>query len=73
MLFDPSYRARYVGKPLSPAIEAIKQRANTVFEKQKFSQAILLYNQAIAMCPDSPVLYGNRAAAYMKRNWYVIL
>ena len=60
-----------MGKPLSPAVEAIKQRANSVFEAHRYSQAILLYNQALAMVPDSPVLFGNRAAAYIKRNWSV--
>ena len=54
---------------LPPAVEAIKQKAKSVFEKQNFTQAVLLYNQAIAMVPDSAMLYGNRAAAFMKREW----
>jgi WD and tetratricopeptide repeat-containing protein 1 len=62
-------KSRYTGKPLPPNVEAIKQRANNVFEKQEYAKAILLYNEAIALAPLSPVLYGNRAAAYMKRNW----
>ena len=57
------------GKPLPPTVDAIKTRANAVFEKQKYNQAILLYNQALAVAPDAPVLYGNRAAAFMKRSW----
>ncbi|XP_074645517.1 WD and tetratricopeptide repeats protein 1-like [Tubulanus polymorphus] len=56
-------------KPLLPHVEAIKQRANQVFEKQQYTQAIILYNQAIALAPDSAILHGNRAAAYMKRGW----
>lgn len=62
-------RGRYYGKPLQPAVEAIKKHANEVFELQNYSQAIHLYNQAIHMAPDLPILYGNRAAAYLKRNW----
>ena len=60
------------GKQLPPTVDAIKTRANAVFEKQKYNQAILLYNQALAMAPDAPVLYGNRAAAFMKRSWLVV-
>ena len=62
-------KCRPVHRPLPPNVEAIKHRANSVFEKHKYTQAILLYNQALAMAPDSAILYGNRAAAFMKRNW----
>ena len=68
-----NFSVRFVGKPLPPAVEAIKQKANAVFEKQQYHQAILLYNTAIAKAPQSAVLYGNRAAAYMKRGWYIYL
>ena len=63
-------RNRYYGRPLPPAVEAIKKRANEVFEMQKYGEAICLYNQAISMAPNLPILYGNRAAAYLKRSWY---
>ena len=63
------YCRHKTGKQLPPTVDAIKTRANAVFEKQKYNQAILLYNQALAMAPDAPVLYGNRAAAFMKRSW----
>lgn len=62
-------RRRQCGRTLPPAVEALKQRANSVFEKQQYTQAILLYNEALAMASNSPILYSNRAAAYMKRNW----
>ena len=62
-------RSRISAKPLAPAVEAIKQKANEVFEMQKYNQAILLYNEAIHMANNVAILYGNRAAAYMKRNW----
>ena len=58
-------------KGLSPAIETIKKKANSYFEKEHYTKAIYLYNQAIARASSSSVLYGNRAAAYMKRKWYV--
>ena len=62
-------RKRALGRILPPAVDAIKQQANAVFEKQQYTQAILLYNEALALAPESPILHSNRAAAYMKRNW----
>lgn len=58
-------------KHLSPPVEALKRKANSYFEKNQCTKAIILYNQAISMMPHASVLYGNRAAAYMKRKWYV--
>lgn len=46
-------------------------QANYAFESQNYSGAVRLYNQAISLCADSAVLYGNRAAALMKRDWQV--
>nr|XP_037281191.1 WD and tetratricopeptide repeats protein 1-like [Rhipicephalus microplus]XP_037281192.1 WD and tetratricopeptide repeats protein 1-like [Rhipicephalus microplus] len=56
-------------KPLPPRVEAIKCKANEKFGKQKYTLAINLYNKAIGLVSDSPVLYCNRAAAFMKRAW----
>ncbi|XP_064601021.1 WD and tetratricopeptide repeats protein 1-like [Liolophura sinensis] len=56
-------------RPLSSAVEKIKKAANSCFENEQYHRAIILYNQAVAMASDSPVLYGNRAAAFMKRRW----
>lgn len=56
-------------KSLPPTVELIKARANEKFEKQQFTVAIDLYNQAIVLCPSAAALYGNRAAAFMKRGW----
>lgn len=50
-------------------IDKLKSSANFYFENGKYFDAINLYNKAIALEPNSPILYGNRAAAYMKRNW----
>lgn len=44
-------------------------QANMYFENGVFSRAISLYNEAICRYPNCAVLYANRAAAYMKRNW----
>jgi len=65
-------RTKYCTKPLPAAVEAIKLKANAAFEQEKYNQAIKLYNQALSMCADQPVLYGNRAAAYLKRSWLVV-
>jgi len=66
-------RTKYCTKSLPSAVEAVKLKANAAFEQEKYNQAIKLYNQALSMCADQPVLYGNRAAAYLKRSWLVIL
>uniref|UniRef100_A0A1B6LG63 WD and tetratricopeptide repeats protein 1 n=1 Tax=Graphocephala atropunctata TaxID=36148 RepID=A0A1B6LG63_9HEMI len=57
-------------KPVLPDhVEAMKLTANMLFEKEEYVPAIRLYNEAIQHYGNSPVLYGNRAAAYMKRDW----
>lgn len=56
-------------KPIPPAVEVIKKKANRYFEMDQCSKAIILYNQAIQRAPWASVLYGNRAAAFMKRKW----
>ncbi|XP_063241067.1 WD and tetratricopeptide repeats protein 1 [Bacillus rossius redtenbacheri] len=55
--------------PLANNIELLKLKANEAFEQQLYTDAITLYNRAISLCPNAAVLFGNRAAAYMKRGW----
>ncbi|XP_078483013.1 WD and tetratricopeptide repeats protein 1-like [Ciona intestinalis] len=55
--------------PLLPAVEKMKLKANDLFANKQFSASIMVYNAAINLQPDRAVLYGNRAAAYIKRNW----
>uniref|UniRef100_H2ZN13 Anaphase-promoting complex subunit 4 WD40 domain-containing protein n=1 Tax=Ciona savignyi TaxID=51511 RepID=H2ZN13_CIOSA len=55
--------------PLPPAVEKLKLKANNLFAKQQFSASILVYSAALKLEPKRAVLYGNRAAAYIKRNW----
>jgi tetratricopeptide (TPR) repeat protein len=50
--------------------EELKSKANASFDQQNYVEAIVYYNKAINLVPNSPILYGNRAAALMKRNWY---
>ncbi|CAG2110116.1 unnamed protein product [Medioppia subpectinata] len=64
------YKKLYAfSSPLPQIIDKIKGKANDNFEKSDFKLAINLYNTAIALCPRAAVLYGNRAMAYMRRNW----
>lgn len=56
-------------QPLPDYIETMKLTANMLFEKADYAKAIRLYNDAIKCFGSSAVLYGNRAAAYMKRDW----
>jgi len=50
-------------------VEGLKKKANASFEKEDYTKAIILYNKAIALAPQVSMLYGNRAAAFMKRKW----
>jgi len=56
---------------MSEEAERLKALANTDFGKEEYSKAIMQYNQALLLCGSTghPVLYANRAAAYMKRKW----
>ncbi|KAG8451258.1 hypothetical protein GDO86_003475 [Hymenochirus boettgeri] len=54
---------------LPPHLEKVKQKANDAFAHQQWSKAIDLYSLAVRSAPRSSMLYGNRAAAYMKRKW----
>ncbi|RZF46444.1 hypothetical protein LSTR_LSTR012519 [Laodelphax striatellus] len=56
-------------KPLPADIEDLKLSANTLFDGGEYSRAIRIYNEAIMKFSQGSLLYGNRAAAYMKRNW----
>ena len=47
---------------------ALKLEANAEYEAEHFSNAIDIYNRAISIC-FHPILLGNRAAAFLKRNW----
>lgn len=58
---------------LPPHLEKIKQQANDAFARQQWTQAIQLYSLGIHRASCNAMLYGNRAAAYMKRKWYVPL
>uniref|UniRef100_A0A6I8MZK5 WD and tetratricopeptide repeats protein 1 n=1 Tax=Ornithorhynchus anatinus TaxID=9258 RepID=A0A6I8MZK5_ORNAN len=54
---------------LPPSLERVKQQANEAFACQQWTQAIQLYSKAVQRAPHNAMLYGNRAAAYMKRKW----
>lgn len=56
---------------LPPHLEKIKQQANDAFARQQWTQAIQLYSLGIHRASSNAMLYGNRAAAYMKRKWCV--
>ncbi|XP_061530966.1 WD and tetratricopeptide repeats protein 1 isoform X3 [Phycodurus eques] len=54
---------------LPPHLEKLKQQANDAFARQHWTQAIQLYSLGIQHSSSNAMLYGNRAAAYMKRKW----
>lgn len=45
--------------------ESYKDRGNSMYKDEMYSEAITLYSQAIAACPVEGSYYGNRAAAWM--------
>ena len=59
----PSSTAQMTGEILD-----LKALGNAEYEAQRFSNAIEIYNRALFLCYH-PTLLGNRAAAFLKRNW----
>lgn len=51
----------------SEALE-LKKLGNDEYEAERYSAAIKIYNRALVLCYH-PILLGNRAAAYLKRDW----
>lgn len=51
-------------------VDSLKKLGNDFLENEKYLQAIYQYTAAIRLAPDYPVLYLNRATAYMRRRWY---
>ncbi|XP_060857378.1 WD and tetratricopeptide repeats protein 1-like [Metopolophium dirhodum] len=47
----------------------LKLKANYLFEKEDYTAAILLYNEALNI-HECGELFSNRAAAYIKRKWH---
>jgi len=54
--------------PLPPSAQELKLAANSEFEQKNYNKAIELYNRGIYQHPH-PILFGNRAAALIKRNY----
>lgn len=47
-----------------------KEKGNQLYHMQNYQQAIELYTEAIKLCPESSVYYGNRCACYMVLQQY---
>ena len=69
MLRLPCDRLRGESSHTSALVDRLKKLANDCFEREQYSQAIYIYNQALSRSPNMPILLANRAAAYMKRKW----
>ena len=54
------------GPPLPAEAEKAKVEGNAAFAKGEYQSAIESYTRAIDIAPNSAVLYGNRALAYIK-------
>ncbi|KAH7881553.1 uncharacterized protein C8R40DRAFT_51256 [Lentinula edodes] len=50
----------------TPAAEKAKNLGNDLFKKRQYAAAVEEYSKAIALSPDSGVLYANRALGYYK-------
>uniref|UniRef100_A0A915IQG4 WD and tetratricopeptide repeats protein 1 n=1 Tax=Romanomermis culicivorax TaxID=13658 RepID=A0A915IQG4_ROMCU len=50
-------------------VQLLKQKANSEFDRENFDSALALYSRALEQSPKTAILYSNRAAAYMRRDW----
>ncbi|KAL3517858.1 hypothetical protein ACH5RR_020447 [Cinchona calisaya] len=48
--------------------EQLRQEGNFCFKKDRFGAAIDAYTEAIALCPNVPIYWTNRALCHRKRN-----
>ncbi|GER57346.1 tetratricopeptide repeat-containing family protein [Striga asiatica] len=48
--------------------EQLRQEGNAYFKKDRFGAAIDAYTEAIALCPNVPIYWTNRALCHRKRN-----
>ena len=62
-----------MSQELPPKALELKAKGNDAFCQQQFWTAVNLYNEAISHASDSAILYANRAAAFIKRAWYVMM
>ena len=46
--------------------EKLKAEANECFKKSDYEGAISLYDKAIEVAPEAPVLYSNRSIAHLR-------
>uniref|UniRef100_A0AC35F0H7 SET domain-containing protein n=1 Tax=Panagrolaimus sp. PS1159 TaxID=55785 RepID=A0AC35F0H7_9BILA len=53
-------------KPLSKDSEIWRQKANDCFKKEKYKDALMLYDRAIRCNPELPVLYLNKSLTYLR-------
>ena len=58
---------------LNKLADNLRTKANEDFQKGNYIDAIENYTKAIVEEPKSSILYGNRAAALMKRDWLGLL
>ncbi|KAI9143471.1 Metallo-dependent phosphatase-like protein [Paraphysoderma sedebokerense] len=50
--------------------ETLKEEANKLFLSKKFEDAICKYDEAVAINPNNPAYYSNRAFAYIKTEGF---
>merc|ERR1719238_769113 len=48
--------------------DKLKQQGNELFSLGCYEQAVIMYSEALELQPKSPVLYCNRAMAYLKQD-----
>ncbi|XP_073845069.1 WD and tetratricopeptide repeats 1 [Musca autumnalis] len=68
---DQSATSHHSRRKLPEQIEEYKKMGNEFLENEKYYLAIRTYSDAIRLSSfASPVLYLNRATAYMRRQWF---
>lgn len=54
---------------VTPQAEVFRAKGSTLSSESRDVEAVLSYNESISLSPHSSVLYRERAAALLKRNW----
>ncbi|XP_025161527.1 dnaJ homolog subfamily C member 7 isoform X2 [Harpegnathos saltator] len=58
------------GEDIKKLADSKKEIANQYYSLKQYKKALVMYNEALSLCPDVPRYYGNRAACYMMLKQY---
>ncbi|KAA0185671.1 hypothetical protein HAZT_HAZT002182 [Hyalella azteca] len=65
----PSPPSPTIPEVLPPHVEALKEKASELCKTENWAAAVMTFNEALQAAPESALLFRNRAAVLIKRNW----